>query len=49
MPVSRRQEFAAGIDQIVDFFYRDSLGQPAGKAAGKQKNGGIFGIKVRLT
>lgn len=48
VPVTRRQEFAAGIDQIVDFFYRDSLGQPAGKAAGKREKG-LFGIRVRLT
>jgi MinD-like ATPase involved in chromosome partitioning or flagellar assembly len=48
VPVTRRQEFAAGIDQIVDFFYRDSLGQSAGKAAGKREKS-LFGIRVRLT
>lgn len=48
LPVSRRQEFAAGIDQIVDFFYGDTLGKPAAKAAGAREKG-FLGIKVRLT
>lgn len=48
VPVTRRQEFAAGIDQIVDFFYRDLLGRPAGKAAGG-KTRTLFGIKVKVT
>mgnify|MGYP001120896213 CR=1 FL=1 len=48
VPVTRRQEFAAGIDQIVDFFYGDTLGKPASKAAGAREKG-FLGIKVRLT
>lgn len=48
VPVTRRQEFAAGIDQIVDFFYREALGQPAARAVGKRERG-LFGIKIRLT
>jgi hypothetical protein len=47
VPVTRRQEFTAGIDQIVDFFYRDSLGQSVSRAAGKER--GILGLKIRLT
>lgn len=46
-PVTRRQEFAAGIDQIVDFFYSDLLGQSAGKAVGG-KSRSFLGIKVRV-
>ena len=48
VPVGRRQEFAAGIDQIVDFFYGDTLGKSAAKAAGAREKG-FLGIKVRLT
>lgn len=48
VPVTRRQEFTAGIDQIVDFFYRDSLGQSVSRAAGKER-GILGGIKIRLT
>jgi cellulose biosynthesis protein BcsQ len=46
-PVARRQEFAKGIDQIVDHFYADQLGKSSSKAAGG-KGRSIFGIKVRI-
>lgn len=46
-PVTRRQAFAEGIDQIVDFFYREALGVSASKAAGKGRS--LFGIRIRVT
>jgi len=46
-PVTRRQAFAEGIDQIIDFFYREALGMPAHKAAGS-KGRSLFGIKVKV-
>jgi cellulose biosynthesis protein BcsQ len=46
-PVARRQEFAKGIDQIVDHFYADQLGKSSSKAAGG-KGRSFFGIKVRI-
>jgi MinD-like ATPase involved in chromosome partitioning or flagellar assembly len=49
VPVTRRQEFAAGIDRVVDFFYREALGAPAGKAAGGKVRSLFGGIKIRLT
>lgn len=45
-PVTRRQEFTSGIDQIVDFFYSDLLGKPANKAVGAKK--GPLGIRIRV-
>jgi MinD-like ATPase involved in chromosome partitioning or flagellar assembly len=48
-PVTRRQEFAAGIDQIVDFFYRDLLQKPAAQAVGARRKGiGFLGVKVTV-
>lgn len=47
-PVTRRQEFTAGVDQIVDFFYGDVLGKPAAKAAGERSRG-FLGIKIRVS
>jgi hypothetical protein len=49
VPVTRRQEFAQGIDQVVDFFYREALGAPAGRAAGGRVKSFLGGIKVRFT
>jgi len=47
-PVTRRQEFAAGIDRIVDFFYSDLLGKSAAKAVGGKRRT-ILGVQVKLT
>ena len=49
VPVTRRQEFAQGIDQVVDFFYREALGAPAERAAGGRVKSLFGGIKVRFT
>jgi MinD-like ATPase involved in chromosome partitioning or flagellar assembly len=49
VPVTRRQEFAQGIDQVVDFFYREALGAPAGRATGGRVKSLFGGIKVRFT
>jgi cellulose biosynthesis protein BcsQ len=46
-PVTRRQEFAKGIDQIIDHFYADQLGQSSSRAAGG-KGRSFFGIKVKI-
>jgi len=47
VPVARRHDFAAGIDQIVDFFYRDALGSTASQAAGKQSKS-LFGVRFKF-
>ena len=49
LPVTRIDEFTVGIDRMVDFFYKDVLGQEA-KARRKSKGvWGLGGLKVRFT
>jgi MinD-like ATPase involved in chromosome partitioning or flagellar assembly len=47
LPVARRDDFAAGIDQIVDFFYHEALGTTASRAAGR-KGKSILGIHFKI-
>ena len=49
VPVTRRQAFAEGIDQIVDFFYREALGTTASKAVGGKVRSLFGGVKIRFT
>jgi len=48
VPVTRRDDFRSGIDQIVDFFYQESLGASARKAAGKRSRS-FLGLTFKVT
>lgn len=47
LPVTTLDDYSRAIDHIVDFFYKDVLGQSASAAAGRKKS--LLPVKLKFT
>jgi cellulose biosynthesis protein BcsQ len=47
LPVTTLDDYSRAIDHIVDFFYKDVLGQSASAAAGRKRN--LLPVKLKFT
>jgi hypothetical protein len=47
LPVTTLDDYSRAIDHMVDFFYKDVLGQSASAAAGRKRN--LLPVKLKFT